>query len=240
VQGYNISCARHTQLADGRLLVAGGNKNAAMDGIVQTHIFDWRTVAWSRGPDMAAACWYPALAALGYNEAVIVGDGPTVSEVYQTDGTLRRLSNASGWDDRFNAFLTIRPNRQVEVLGPPSPVNTISPSGSGAITAARDRDNISRDYGSFATYDIGKVLVAGGRDARRREGVVAREAFDQNTSGVRGSAENNDSFGQVLDSVRAGSRTQLEVGVARGHWNCGRRRQGPAFLLQWHHRDAGR
>jgi hypothetical protein len=36
--GYNISCAGYARLADGRLLVAGGNKNAALDGIVQTYI----------------------------------------------------------------------------------------------------------------------------------------------------------------------------------------------------------
>jgi hypothetical protein len=38
-------------------------------------------------------------------------------------------------------------------------------------------------------------------------------AFDQNSSGVPGAAENNDSFGQVLDSVRAGSTTHLAIGV---------------------------
>ena len=36
--GYNIFCAGYTQLADGRVLVAGGNKNPALDGIVQTHL----------------------------------------------------------------------------------------------------------------------------------------------------------------------------------------------------------
>jgi Galactose oxidase-like, Early set domain/FG-GAP repeat len=167
VSGYNIFCAGYTQLADGRVLVAGGNKNTALDGIVQTHIFDWRKAEqnqapWSRGPDMAAARWYPAVQALGNDEAVIVGGGPTVPEVYQTNNTLRRLTNASGYSDRLYAFLTTRPNGQVELMGPPGTMNTINTSGTGAITATKARDNISRTYGGFATYDIGKVLVAGG------------------------------------------------------------------------------
>jgi hypothetical protein len=164
LQGYNIFCAGYTQLADGRVLVAGGNKNAGLDGIVQTHIFDWRTETWSRGPDMAAGRWYPAVQALGNNEAVIVGGGPTVPEVYQTNNTLRRLTNASGYSDRLYPFLTTRPNGQVQLMGPPGQMNTINTSGTGAITAAQARDNIDRTYGSFATYDIGKVLVVGGGD----------------------------------------------------------------------------
>jgi Domain of unknown function (DUF1929)/FG-GAP repeat len=162
VSGYNIFCAGYTQLADGRVLVVGGNKNTALDGIVQTHIFNWQNETWSRGPDMAAARWYPAVQALGNNEAVIVGGGPTVPEVYQTNNTLRRLTTASGYSDRLYAFLTTRPNGQVELMGPPGTMNTINTSGTGAITATKARDNINRTYGGFATYDIGKVLVAGG------------------------------------------------------------------------------
>jgi hypothetical protein len=162
VSGYNIFCAGYTQLADGRVLVAGGNKNTALDGIVQTHIFNWQNETWSRGPDMAAARWYPAVQALGNNEAVIVGGGPTIPEVYQTNNTLRRLTTASGYSDRLYAFLTTRPNGQVELMGPPGTMNTINTSGTGAITATKARDGINRTYGGFATYDIGKVLVAGG------------------------------------------------------------------------------
>jgi hypothetical protein len=44
-------------------------------------------------------------------------------------------------------------------------------------------------------------------------GVVAGQAYDQNSTGVPGTPENNDSFGQVLDSLRAGSTTQLAVGI---------------------------
>ena len=47
-------------------------------------------------------------------------------------------------------------------MGPPSQMNTINTSGTGAITATKARDSINRTYGGFATYDIGKVLVAGG------------------------------------------------------------------------------
>jgi Galactose oxidase-like, Early set domain/FG-GAP repeat len=164
VPNYNIFCAGYTQLADGNVLVVGGNKNAALDGIVQTHLFNWKTETWSRGPDMAAARWYPAVQALGNNEAVIVGGGQAIPEVYQTDGKLRRLTNASGYSDRLYAFLTTRPNGQVELMGPPTQLNTIDTSGTGAITATKARDGINRTYGGFATYDIGKVLVAGGGD----------------------------------------------------------------------------
>jgi Galactose oxidase-like, Early set domain/Ricin-type beta-trefoil lectin domain len=162
VQGYNIFCAGYTQLANGNVLVAGGNRDSALSGIVQTHIFDWRNQTWSRGPDMAAGRWYPSVAALGNDEAVIVGGGPAIPEVYQTDGTLRRLTNASGYSDRSYPFLVPRPDGQVELVGPVNTMNTIDTSGTGVITATRSRDGINRDYGSFATYEIGKVLVSGG------------------------------------------------------------------------------
>ena len=171
LQGYNIFCAGYTQLADGNVLVAGGNKNAALDGIVQIHIFNWQTETWKRGPNMAAERWYPSVQALGNNEAAIIGGGPAIPEVYQTDGTLRRLSTASGYSARLYPFLTTRPDGQVELTGPNTQMNTINTSGTGAITATQTRDNINRTYGGFASYDVGKlpsgqeyakILVAGG------------------------------------------------------------------------------
>lgn len=44
-------------------------------------------------------------------------------------------------------------------------------------------------------------------------GIVAGQAFDQNTTGVPDGAESGDSFGKVIDSVRTGSTTHLVVGV---------------------------
>ncbi len=186
VANYNIFCAGYTQLANGNVLVVGGNKNAALDGIVQTHIFNWKSESWSRGPDMAAGRWYPAVQALGNDEAVIVGGGPAIPEVYQTNNTLRRLTNARGYSDRLYAFLTTRPNGQVELMGPVTQMNTINTSGTGAIAATKARDNINRTYGGFATYDIGKVLVAGGGDITEgtQTHVPTKTAYIVNVSGT--------------------------------------------------------
>ena len=163
VSGYNIFCAGFVQLADGRLFVAGGNKNPAYDGIVQTHIFDWRTETWSRGPNMSAARWYPSVAALGNGEAMIVGGGTGTAEVYQTNRQLRRLTGFTSFTTKdYYPFLAPRPDGQVELVGPDNKMDTMRTSGAGALTATRSRDGINRTYGSFATYDIGKVLVAGG------------------------------------------------------------------------------
>jgi hypothetical protein len=162
VAGYNIFCAGYVQLADGRVLVAGGNRSSAQDGIVQTHLFDWRTETWARGPDMSAARWYPSVAALGNGEALIVGGGPATAEVHQVDRRLRRLTGFSSFDDRVYPFLVPRPDGRVELVGPYKRMETMSTAGVGALAATRDRDGIDRTYGSFATYDIGKVIVVGG------------------------------------------------------------------------------
>ena len=162
VSGYNIFCAGFTQLADGRVLVAGGNKNPALEGIVQTHLFDWRTETWSRGPNMQAARWYPAVTALGTGEALILGGGPSTAESYQRNGALRRLTGFTSFAKRTYPFLVPRPDGKVELVGPYKRMETMSTTGTGALAATRDRDGIDRTYGSFATYDIGKVLVAGG------------------------------------------------------------------------------
>ena len=162
VTGYNIFCAGYAQLADGRVLVAGGNQSKELDGIVQTHLFDWRTESWSRGPDMSAERWYPSVAALGSGEALIVAGGPATAEVYQTDGKLRRLTGFSSYAARIYPFLVPRPDGKVEMVGPGRRMDTMSVTGSGALAASQTRDGINRDYGSFATYAIGKALVAGG------------------------------------------------------------------------------
>jgi hypothetical protein len=93
--GYNIFCSGLAHLTDGSLFIAGGNKDQALNGIVQTHLFNPATNTWSLGPNMAAGRWYPSVTPLSNGEMVITEGGPDIPEVRQTDGTLRSLSSAS-------------------------------------------------------------------------------------------------------------------------------------------------
>ena len=162
LQGSNIFCSGFAHLGNGNILVAGGNANAKLEGTVRTYVFNWQTETWTRGNDMAAARWYPAVAETANGEEVIVGGGPATAEVYQTNGALRALSGFTKYSARLYPFMGSRPDTQLGLFGPYATGYTINTSGTGVIRATSTRDAITRDYGSFSTYDIGKSIVVGG------------------------------------------------------------------------------
>lgn len=166
VVGYNIFCAGFAHLQNGNILVAGGNKNQDLDGIVQTHIFDWKTETWSRSSDMADGRWYPSVTEMANGEMVIIGGGPEETEVYDTNGGIRALPGFTNSDyaGRLYPFMISRPDGLLSLFGPYMTTFSVVTAGDGATVAASERDGITRDYGSFATYDIGKTLVVGGGD----------------------------------------------------------------------------
>jgi len=171
LQGSNIFCAGFAHLGNGNILVAGGNADAKTAGTVRTYVFDWQTETWTRGNDMAAARWYPAVAETANGEEVIVGGGPATAEVYQTNGAIRALPGFTQYSARAYPFMGSRPDTQIGLFGPYATGYTITTSGNGVVTATGPRDGIFRDYGSFSTYDIGKSVVVGG--GKITEGGVA-------------------------------------------------------------------
>ena len=162
VAGYNIFCAGMAQLADGNVLVAGGNRNQALQGLRTTFIFNWRTETWKRGPDMAAERWYPSVAALSNHEALILGGGPATPEIYQTNKWMRLLTGIFAPPNRLYPLLTVRPDGNVDLVGPGPQIQTLNTKNAGATVKATARDAINRDYSSFATFKPGVTMVAGG------------------------------------------------------------------------------
>ncbi|HEY3001762.1 MAG TPA: galactose oxidase-like domain-containing protein, partial [Kribbellaceae bacterium] len=162
VKGYNIFCAGFTQLADGMVLVAGGNRDKALHGLRTTHLFDWRTETWRRGPDMHAERWYPSVAALPNQEALITGGGPATPEVFQTNQWVRLLTGIATTASRLYPLLTVRPDGNVDIVGPWATMQTLRTSAAGGVVATTIRDTITRDYASFAMFRPGRTLVSGG------------------------------------------------------------------------------
>jgi hypothetical protein len=167
--GYNVFASGLAHLMDGSLFVAGGNKNAQLEGIVQTHIFDSDTNTWSLGPSMAAGRWYPSVTPLRDGEMLITEGGPDMPEVRKTDGSLRALTTAP-LNLPLYPWMDVAPNGRAFYSGPDPTMRSLDPAGGGSWQSFGQRDAINRDYGSHAFYDVGKILVAGGgpssKDAR--------------------------------------------------------------------------
>src|SRR5271154_2248695 len=159
--GFNIFCSGLAQMANGNLFVAGGNKNEQLEGIVQTHTFDWENDTWSQGMNMAYARWYPSVTPMGNGEMLITSGGPPIPEVRQNDGTIRHLTNASLDLPRY-PWVGVGPDGRAFDSGPDPTMRSLNANGAGAWQQWGTRDSIDRTYGSHAMYDIGKILVAGG------------------------------------------------------------------------------
>jgi hypothetical protein len=159
--GYNIFCAGFAHLIDGSLFIAGGNKDAQLNGIVQTHLFNPANNDWSLGPNMAAGRWYPSVTPLTNGEMLITEGGPDIPEVRKTDGSLRTLSTAS-LNLPLYPWLDVAPDGRAFYSGPDQTLRKLDPAGGGSWQSFGQRDAINRSYGSHAVYDVGRTLVAGG------------------------------------------------------------------------------
>ncbi|MBX3288886.1 MAG: DUF1929 domain-containing protein [Acidobacteria bacterium] len=164
--GYNMFCAGHAHLPDGRAFLAGGNLNSSLNGTNTIHIFDPLTNIWSLGPMMNFTRWYPSVTPLANGEMLITAGnstngGSSRHEVYTTQGTIRRLSGFT-LALPFYPWIQAAPNGKALVMGTSSEMHYINTEGTGSRQSAGQRDDYARTYGSYAMYDIGKVIASGG------------------------------------------------------------------------------
>jgi Galactose oxidase-like, Early set domain len=159
--GFNIFCSGLAHLADGRMFMAGGNKEPGSQGIVQTHLFDSMTNRWSLGPNMAAGRWYPTVTPLNNGEMLITAGRVDTPEVRTLAGGLRALSTAS-LSLPLYPWIDVAPNGLAFHSGPDQALRTLDTAGTGTWQTLGQRDGIYRDYGGHTLFDVGKLLVAGG------------------------------------------------------------------------------
>ncbi len=162
--GYNIFCSGLAKLASGVVFAAGGNLNQALDGINKSTTFDPSTNTWTAGAPMSQARWYPSVTPLANGEMLVTGGGPALSEVRQANGTFRALTNAQQavWAKREYQWMIATANGKTAYVGPDDQVGLLDTNGTGTYQVLGARDGKNRNYGSFASFAPGKVLISGG------------------------------------------------------------------------------
>ena len=114
------SAAASRTSTDGRMFIAGGNKDQQLNGIVQTHLFDPATNTWSLGPNMAGR----ALVSDGHpaaqrRDADHLGPRRHARGPRRSTARLRALSTAS-LSLPLYPWIDVAPNGTGVLLGPRS------------------------------------------------------------------------------------------------------------------------
>lgn len=175
----DLFCAGSAHLWDGRILFAGGDgeKEGANGPLSNSNIYNPLTNTWHRTEDMNAPRWYSSVAALANGEMLTFGGSyypDPVGEVFQFNQTWRPLSGGLPIEISGDyQWLQQTPEGSVIFFGPENLVADIETDGAGRYSPLSTRDDLAlRDYGSYAMYDIGKILVSGGADAQKSAIVI--------------------------------------------------------------------
>lgn len=166
--GYDLFCAGHAYLADGRVLVPGGHI-ADFVGLPNTSIYHPATNSWSPVPDMNAGRWYPTVTSLGNGDALVVSGQIDTSigvnplpQVYQPATNSWRDLTSAQLNQNLYPMMFLAPNGRVVDVGPTNVTRWLDTSGTGSWSTIGNRKYPWRDYASAVMYDTGKILLAGG------------------------------------------------------------------------------
>jgi galactose oxidase len=179
---HDMFCPGISTLADGRILVTGGNDSE------KTSIYDPKNDAWTRGPDMNTPRGYQASTTLSDGRVFTIG-GSWSGGYGGVNGTPRKngevWSATKGWislpgtdvtkmltndadpngDYRKDnhAWLFAWTGGSVLQAGPSKKMNWYGTSGAGATTSAGTRGDAGDQMnGDAVMYDSGKILALGG------------------------------------------------------------------------------
>ena len=164
----NLFCAGHVRLADGRILVAGGNdSDNNILGSADTNIFDPIAESWIPAPKMAARRWYPTTTTLPDGRVLVTSGGTTcftciadVPEVYDPVTNRWTSLTAARLAFPYYPFTFVLPDGRVLNAGAgENPVETRVLDVATQTWSLVDGNVV--DGGSAAMYRLGKVLKTG-------------------------------------------------------------------------------
>ncbi|ADO71798.1 Kelch domain protein [Stigmatella aurantiaca DW4/3-1] len=164
---FNIFCAGHSFLEDGRLLITGGHVDSHV-GVPDAIIFNPKSGAWDNVPDMNDKRWYPNNTTLA-NGDVLVLSGETDGEGLFNELPQRYVAATNSWQNLTTAqrkipyypHMFLAPNNKLFFSGPWRSSQWLDPDGTGTWFEAPYSHFGGRSYGGHVYFD-GKVLAVGG------------------------------------------------------------------------------
>jgi hypothetical protein len=178
---YDLFCAGHSFLPDGRLLASGGTIDKDF-GENRASIYNPFTDTWENIPNTTGGRYYPSSTTLA-NGDILVGSGQDefgvlnpLPQVYQpVTNSWRNLTNAQLSIPMYpRAFLA--PNGKVFFATMPSRYLDTAGTGSWSVVDMPLIHHVPKIAGSAVMYEEGKVLWAGGDDPP----TAAAEVIDLN------------------------------------------------------------
>src|SRR5215472_4174582 len=168
--GYNIFCTGHSHLADGRVLVSGGQIGSVFYGVPNASVFDPATNTWTRLSDMQFPRWYPTNTALANGDMLVTSGQMDPARGINGMPQIWQAATST-WQDLSSAQLILplyprmflAPNGKVFYAGEATQSRYLDTTGTGQWTAvAKTNSTVVRDYGSAVQYGDGKILIMGG------------------------------------------------------------------------------
>lgn len=199
--GYDIFCAGHVVLPDGRVFVAGGHITDGA-GEKKASIYDPQANTWVPVPDMNAGRWYPTVTLLPSGDVLVLGgtfkndpnnknEQPqmnTLPQVFEVKANKWRglstapTGGAPDWADYY-PWAAVAPDGKVLVAGPQKTARFLDTNGTGQWTDAAASALLYRDYGSAVEYSDGKILITGGNP---RDNTIVPSASAQTIEMIAG------------------------------------------------------
>jgi hypothetical protein len=174
--GFNLFCAGHTFLTDGRLLAVGGHRFDGR-GERKATIFNFNTGQWKGVDDMNRGRWYPTAVTLASGDVVVSGgfdENGQENEVQQVgkDGKWRSIVSFLGMP--FYPRLHLAPDGRVFMAGPTRMTQYLDTNGAGAWEPVGNRLNtaIELKEAPSVMFEVGKVIFIGGGDPPQKTAEV--------------------------------------------------------------------
>jgi hypothetical protein len=168
--GYNIFCAGHSFLADGRLLLTGGHEESHV-GYPYVSIFDPSklTYTWKPEWNMNDNRWYPTNTTLQNGDVVVLsgethaaGTSNPLPQVWQSRTESWKSLTTALRDLPYYPRMFLAPNGKLFFAGPWRTNRWLDPEGTGTWYDGPRSGYNGRAYGSAVMYGSKVLLIGGG------------------------------------------------------------------------------